>query len=322
MEDRTALEILAERLPAIPDTERSALEARVRTRWHDYPFGSGQGDEIAFRAGLRPMLRELLPMARIESAIARYERVGLACEVASFVYGRTSDGWLRDHEPVSSPDARTALFVGRDRAALREAAVAEVTRTDEANVALGRLLGYPRCCVTAFVETSRQRRTPDLHAAALARTKGRPRARLNVLDLAVFHFLPWSPCSFECEHSLRYADALARVLAKVHPTFVASIDRALARPRLVLSSEVQLSIDGVWDGERLRVSRIDPTSADRHPRAPLDSVEGDVVARAIYWLRGATTIAVEARAEGVLIVDGAARSIELPSPLPILVPFG
>ncbi len=318
MEDRSALELLGDQLPHLAEEERQRLEAEVAVRWHHYPFGSGQGDEIALRAGLRPMLRELLPVARIESAIARYARVGLACDVASIAYGPTADGWLRAAPPAGSDGARAALFVGRDRGALRDATAAEVSGTDEANVALGRLLGYPRCCVTAFVETSRQRRTPELHAAALARTTGRARGRLNVLDLAVFHFLPWSPCSFECPSSMRFADALARVLARVHPTFVASIDRALSRPRLMLAHEVQLSIDGVWDGRELRVTRIDPTARDRHPDARLDPNASDVVARALHWLSGATTISVT---DGRLVVDGVPPALELPPPLPVLVPF-
>jgi hypothetical protein len=316
--ERTGLEILAAQLPAVPESERVAIASRVSARWHAYPFGSGQGDEIAFRAGLRPMLRELLPVGRIESARARYEKLGLTCELAPFRYGPTHDGWIRDPEPEGSETARTAMFVGRDRGALAEAAAAEVGRTDEASIALGRLLGYPQCCVTAFVKTSRERRAAELHAAALRRTASTPRARLNGLDLAVFHFLPWSPCSFECPHSLRYADALARVIGKVHPTFVAAIDRALARPRLVLAYEVQLSIDGVWDGAVLHVRRVDPTAADRHPDAVLDPGAADVVERALHLVSGARTISVS---EGRLSIDGTARAVELPRPLPVLVPF-
>ena len=317
---QTALDILAEQLPELPDSERASLEARIGEPRTPYPFGSGQGDEIGLRAGLRPMIRELLPEARIPSAIERYARLGFSCEVASTLYGPTTDGWLNETLVTSSPTTRSAVFVGRDRGALEDAVRAELDRNDaEAITSLGRLLGYPRCCVSAFVETSRERRASELHAAALARTTGRPRARLNGLDLAVFHFVPWSPCSYECPHSLRYADALAERVERVRPAFVASIDRALGRARLMLCSEVQLSIDGAWDGHAVRVEAIEPTAIDRDPRAPLGAVETSVVARALRWLRGAKTVAV---LDERLFVDGAPRDLVLPGRLPLLVPFG
>jgi hypothetical protein len=110
------------------------------------------------------------------------------------------------------------------------------------------------------------------------------------------------------------------VIAKVHSTFVASIDRALARPRLVLAHEVQLTLEGTWDGHEVRVRRITPTASDRHPSAESDPVATEMIARALHWLEGAKTIAVSPHGE--LMVDRVARRMDLPRPLPVLVPFG
>lgn len=295
----------------------------VALRTIAYPFGSGQGDEIAFRSGLKPMFRELLSVSEIERARARFEAAGFATEVAERIYGDTKDGWddtaagLGEHHP----SARRALFVGRDLGALKTAAALDQEKTDEADLALGRLLGYPRCCVEAFLDGGKHRKAPALHRAAWERTHALQTTalalpRLNTLDLAVFHFVPWYPCQLRCEPSARYADGVANVIAARAPAFVAAIDAALGMHRLMLTDDLQISIEGTRIGDVIEVSRVVPTAQHRHPRAALDPVESELLARLTAWLKGAKLIELR---DGSLRAEG--KSLPLSS-APLLVSFG
>jgi hypothetical protein len=318
--DRTASAWLTDVLPTPDPAVAARLEPLVRERPVAYPLGSGQGSELALRAGLRPMMRELIHVGALEASIARVERAGLVCEVSPLVLGATHDGWLKRAPTPDGSEDRRPLYVGRDRAALRAAIDAELARTDDGTRALGALLGYPRCCVEAFVGVSRERRAQELWAAAWARTEGRPAPRLDVLDLSVFSLVPWYPCTFVCAASVVFADAMAALIERVDAAFLAAVDRAHATHRLVLAPEVQLSLDGRWDGRGVRdITTWLPAARMRDPRAPLPDDEVALTVRALAWLDGAREVRVDGRA---LVVDGTAHELGLPGPLPLLVPFG
>lgn len=305
----------------LPRVTTEAWRAQVRARPLPYPIGSGQGSELAVQAGLRPMMRELLAHRDIPAAQRRLEAAGLVCEVAPIVYGTTRDGWLKQAPAPDGSEDRSPVFVGRDRRALLDAVEAEQSRTEEGARRLGQLLGYPPCCVEHFSGVSRERRGPELWASALARTHGRPSPRLDVLDLAVFTWLPWYPCSYDCAPSLAFADALVPLVASRHPAFVERIERAHASHRLVLAPEVQLALDGHAQGGEIHgITRWWPAPRDRDPRAPIVAHDAELLARALTWLEGARTVAVRG---GQIVVDGVPRSLPgLRAPLPLLVPFG
>jgi hypothetical protein len=316
----TASEALERALPALPEAVRETMLARTEERTIRYPIGSGQGNELALRAGLRPMMRELIHLEELPAAIARAEAAGFVCELSPLVFGSTHDGWLKRPPAPGRGEDRSPLYVGRDRGALRAAIASELAKTDEGARELGRLLGYPPCCVEAFVGVSRERRAHELWASAWARTTGRPAPRLDVLDLAIFAFVPWYPCAFDCPPSQRFAGALGALVSRLHSDFAAAVDRAHAQHRLVLAPEVQLSIDGAWETDRVvDVTSVRATACDRDPRARFAPEERALVARALAWLSGARTLAVEGRR---VVVDGVAHDLGLPAPLPLLVPFG
>jgi hypothetical protein len=282
-----------------------------------YTMGSGQADEVALLAGLKPVLRQLLSPADAARARARFEGLGLAVEEISTAgtksarIGSTESSHLR------------TVFVSRDLSRVREAAALELRCDHE--LALGTLLGYPRCCVEAFVEVAAPRRNPAVIVAAWLRTRtqgGRLFPRLNVLDLAVFHYVSWFPCSFACSASHGHADAVARRIAVGGDgrAFVASIDAALAAHRLLVLEDVQVSLTGSVEGAVVRVERAWATARDRHPAARLGAAAIDAVSRILVRLAPGTTVAVERRRGlGVLLVDG--REV-LASPDAALVTFG
>jgi hypothetical protein len=305
-------------LPSIDAAGVAAARDAARERPVVYPLGSGQAEEVALAAGLRPLIRQLLDARTLRQAQARFERAGLSTGVAQRVYGPTRNGW--DHTPealgAGDPGSRQALFVGRDRGRIDQAIACDLAKTDDADRELGRLLGYPRCCVEAFVATSRHRLNTDLYAATAERTRGASRPRLNALDLGVFHFISWNPCSFDCAWSLIYADAVAERLRRRYADFVARIDEALAAHRLVLLDEVQLSIRGPFDGTSISIDEVWPTARDRHPSAALDPDALEAVARVLALARRAKRLQVTM--EGLLLDGERVRGTRGA----FLVPFG
>jgi hypothetical protein len=312
--ERTALDLLDALLP--PLRADSPWRDHVRERPRDYPLGCGRGASLAFEAALKPMLRELLEESSIESARARFEHAGFVTELSPLAFGPTRDGWLGTFESRAEAAGdrsrvRRPLYVGRVRSTLREAIDAEVARTADGARTLGRLLGYPRCCVEAFV-VAPDRRASRLWAAAAARST-RFAPRLDVLDHSIFSYIGFFPCRFDCPEALAQADAVAALIARSHPEFVATIDDARAQTRLVLAPEVQLIVERrVGSPVAFRAA-----ARERDPRVPLDAREVDLTARALARLEGASTCEIE---EGALRVDGR-DLLRLDPPLPLLLPF-
>lgn len=290
--------------------------AEVRARRLVYPVGSGEAEEIALAAGLKPLVRQLLDQDLVEATRARFEQAGFVVAVANVRYAGRG-GKRRSFGVDDAPaDAQAPVFVGRDRAVAEAAAACELERWDVQAQPMGALLGYPPCCVEAFATTPAPRPNRELAARALARTAGRPNPRLNTLDQAVFHYVPYSPCSLDCAPSLAYADAVAQLVRGRHPAFAAGVDASLAAHRLMVTDDVQVSLTGAVSGEAVEVGRVWPTAIDRHPRASLPGDAERAVASLVAALRAGRW--VRSTAAGVEL-DG--RPVE-GAPGAILVPFG
>lgn len=328
---------VARALPVVEPGRVARAASAAQERPIAYRLGSGEADEVALFAGLKPLVRQLLPAAWVPAARAKFAPLGLALEEAATVGTAVQRRGSRE-----DPGLRT-LFVSRDAALAQEAARLESSPDHDRE--LGGLLGYPRCCVDAYLETQPPRRNGTVVAAAWARTRQAgqgPRPRLNVLDLAVFHYVSWLPCSFACRPSLAHADAVAAHLARRHgqflgaahgapapaacppgcrhQAFVAAVDAALSAHRLYLQDDVQLSLTGALEGGAVRVGRAWATARDRHPAAGLEAAPLEAVARLQALVAGAATVAVEpGPGGGVLLVDG--RPV-LSTREAALVPFG
>lgn len=291
-----------------------------------YPFGSGQAEEIALRLGLKPAIRQVLGDDQLASHAARWRRLGFHVTQTAFRRSSGSDNASR---------LGVAVFVTKDRKrgdALRQAeALLTVLKAseqsersssvdDEAVKAQGRLLGYPACCVEAFVAQYQDFGLGALEAmsAACTATQGALKPRLNCLDLHVFHYLPWLPCSLSCQPSDAYAQRLGAALAVKHPVFVRRIDDALRAHRIVLDESRQLSVRGVWDGSRLMVEAAWPTALDRHPAARESSRPDDGMTRVLDALRHEQQVIID----GPAIVSGDGTLLAQSTSQVALFPFG
>lgn len=204
------------------------------------------GEHQALEAGLKPAVRLLVRAAERERAIERWRGVGAIVE-------------------RPGPDDRILVYVSRDRARAEAIADAEAeiyvlrdrpptAALFEAHRILGRGLGYPTCCVDAFVARVERSvtRLPDGTSAhedyvatvdALSRTEIL-HARLNVLRRRErMSLISHYPCRFDCPPSLAYAASVFEMLDRRSQE---KLRVALAAP-LTIDRSGQVGSEGAHD---------------------------------------------------------------------------
>jgi hypothetical protein len=285
---------------AIAADELGRLRRAVDERPLAYPLGAGQADLIAVAAGIKPVLRRTLSRADAAAEVQRYAHLGLVSHVADPPAGLARHG-------------EVFFYLGREPGRNHEAARAEQLQDDEA---LGRLLGYPRCCVEAFLAVPHPRTTAAVVQANFSGARRVAPAWLNCVDLRVFNYVSWIPCGPWCDRSLRYAEAVRERIASPFALFVTqsrgeagfgyfalAVDRALAAHRLHVTPGVQLSMMGEFTGGEVTVTHAWATARDRHPAFPADPDEAEATARLLKLVAAGRRVRVDGQA---VMVDDAA----------------
>lgn len=336
MADR--IDAVLTQLPAVAAARADAVAAAVAPGAFPYPLGSGEAEERALLAGIKPALRQLLAPDRVAAQRARFEGLGLSCAVSAFepTHGTGDRGERRAARPaliVADTPARAARLMACEQVQHELGARDRLSwlsrrRVRAAVAEQGTLLGYPPCCVARFARHTYNlgAGTAVAQAEALRRTRGACAPRLNATDLAVFHYVAWAPCALDCGPSRAAADRVAEVVAADEPGFVRRVDEALAVHRIVVADAVQLSVRGRAERSRADRGRADrgrvevealwATARDRHPRARLPDRAAAAVGRLLARLVGAREVAVDRRG---LVADGE-RILALPGIA--LFPFG
>lgn len=142
----------------------------------------------------------------------------------------------------------------------------EMGRSDDS---LGKLFGYPRCCVEEFTKnTSMNKSLPPM---TLLNTKGGLDFRLNYLysfDSRQFNYeefnrvtkgyllsnnylIPYIPCSFNCKESINYAQKLLDILKLEFPEYYERLTSFLKKPILFYSDFVFFPLNGKMEGDTL-----------------------------------------------------------------------
>ena len=235
-------------------------------RWNDLGYATCRGTEITEDQVTYALLSKenadytVRPLAR-HPVIERMINLGgqlahrVLLDKRSPIYQRLADHYDADqipvHAQVNHDDSdrvrkRCTLYVSKD------ASLAEKTRSldrmatdsnEDHTEALGEALGYPSCCVRAFI--SLERRWPNrLPIQAAVRRTSRFKGRLNNLCLKRFAWISHFPCSYDCPHSLELANAAASRLEEVNPTIVALLDQALSMPRVYFHDDKQAVLMG------------------------------------------------------------------------------
>ena len=276
--------------PARPGVQE-AYRAFVR-RPVEFSLGAAHGDYLALKSGIKPLMRELVEPSRWPVREAQLVRDGLRYGLHPMpVRSGARDGYLADErqlgvleqrrrlgmeeEEVDAPLAeagrsgseRLLVLIGRDPQVIEEALSIErrllggfgQEQAVRLSARLGRLLGYPDCCVDAFADLGTLRANARAIRGAAARTD-RFEPLLNNLNLNVFHYVSWFPCRYDCPASLGRAERLDALLERE----VAAERRILAMPVLYLDDRRQLVFDGRADGDGVRFAAIHtPFAFDR-----------------------------------------------------------
>ena len=186
------------------------------------------------------------------------------------------------HKGLDAAHTPPLLTIGRDRAALKEfetlsrrkTACRDTDKMITMTSRMGELLGYPTCCTLAFADTESnplvkssappvsfpkaalQRSSPGPFHFSMnflynfhSRSSG-PAGELSLLLKAGYdamdrHLLPWIPCGFRCEPSLRYGAKLYGVLHDCEPSFAEETKRCLATTIVSLSDWAFVPLLGV-----------------------------------------------------------------------------
>ena len=188
----------------------------------------------ALVAGLKPALRIQRAPRRALAEAAAARRRGFAVELVA----------LADRAIVyvaATPAAARALRELEARALPGQPARAEVSFDPAPHRGLGAALGFPPCCVEAFVvriargadvPASGGRAHEDFIAATEAAARSRRLdARANVFARdRVSGWLSHVPCAFDCGPSLAYADRVIAAYRAHDPRGVVELVRRLSAP--------------------------------------------------------------------------------------------
>ena len=207
------------------------LAARV----HPPTSIAGKVHLLGVLCGARPAGRVVVPPADAGRQVDLLRRLGLAAEVV----GAGSVPPDLDQGSTREPRRAAHVFFARDPAAARACAEVETRFTaggmDVATFGrrMGRLLGYPECCVEAFVAAGRLATTADLNRLAHGRTESF-RWELDCLDpLSPVTVVPHIPCRFDCEPSLALARRVLAATPSVFPFLGGAARRLLGRTAFV-----------------------------------------------------------------------------------------
>lgn len=206
-------------------------------RTHPRSFIYGKANVLSVAALVRQCGRMVVSRSQARRQLSMLKQMGLRTEVLA----------LTPSDQDRAERGCVHIFFSSDDSAER---AAELERTfvlaesgsgmgaDVFAKEMGKLLGYPECCINAFVEAGKDAKTTDLIRAAHRRSR-RFDARLNVLDpMSPFMLIPHIPCRFDCEASLEIADGLVRALDAFYPFLGRTARQQLGRPALMLDSLV------------------------------------------------------------------------------------
>lgn len=195
---------------------------------------------------------------------------------------------------ASDPEALVCLFVSAGAQAAELVELERAAREDAQTA--GRLLGFPTCCVDAFVADFKRSRedqdtiNDDAARRLLANAAPERFASWKVNPLADDELLGFYPCRADCPQALARADSVIAALAIMRPDELEQIRKRLARPVLFWRLPFFGVALGTWHGPvlYLRELRIN-AFADREVVA----IQALLAAHLTAWLEPGSGISVE-----------------------------
>ncbi len=204
------------------------------------PAGELPLEALAYLLELRPAL--FLTVDPQDEARIRAQLSGVVERRERRVDVRPGDVWRDDR---TSGRVAVELYAARDAETVQKLVELQERDPTEAAPAIGALLGYPACCVQAFVaQIDRADNSYNRYAIA-ARTAYGPGSWPASLDDTALKLLPHFSCTYRCERSREQALALISALALEDAPLQSRILGYLRGPVLYFDHDHQLRFDGI-----------------------------------------------------------------------------
>ncbi len=213
----------------------------------------------AYRAGVKPVAFMTVRPDQVDAMVALFDGAHTV-QRQRRVRVHAQDRWTDDR---SSGEPMVELYLSRDPAKAERAAALQADADPSAHAGeLGRLMGYPACCVDAWAnQHDRANNTYNRYLAASRTAAGGPWAwQLNDLHAKL---VPFYPCHYRCTAAVAFADAALTAMDDAEPGKAARWQRLLARPVLYFDHDHQLWFDGTSDGGRIAYQAVEYAGTSR-----------------------------------------------------------
>lgn len=202
---------------------------------------------LAFRAGIKPAIRISCEASEADGLAKRYLEGDAHVRRGSFVIDGRKLAVI--YVARSEDEAERLRRIECDKSLLSWV----VDRFEHHNNRLGRLLGYPECCVAAYGRRSRGKgRENDWYRSARAAWVQKPMPRLNALLMVEGRsLLSFDACRYDCPAALALAERLAEAAHEANAGWLAYAEHQLALPIAVdrRGARAHVELDRpIWKG--------------------------------------------------------------------------
>lgn len=238
------------------------------------------------------------------------------------VYGLEIDFF--ETNPFGPGDPNTYAYISNSLSLIEDARDAE---KEENQRFLGRLLGYPSCCIERYEEDYTQPNVENDRVRSIYRPSesfhpynnviytfetrvnyaidSDEMKKLNEIEGLDLYLNCHLPCSFDCNQSRENAEELMSSLESQEPEMASRLKDVLARPVLFFSDFRWVSFEGEADGDEIRYSSV------VEPRSLVDSTPFEKGDR------------IQKTGDEVRILDGEEEMERIETdPEPLILPFG
>jgi hypothetical protein len=245
----------------------------------------------------RACLKEAVVVAEAEELVRAYQAMGLSSAIVEL------HGFVEGADAHARGEQYAIVAVAMDQASLD--AVLEAQRAhgsvkgSAAVRVMGELMGYPRCCVSSFVEQRTRGDNLDNERLTFRRA---PHEALHPLLHRVggVRFLSHHPCSPACAGSIAVGEAILAALADVDAQAASKALEKLSRPVLFLDYQRRIELRGGWEGARFVVESAIVLDEARHLG---------------FDAAGIAQIELSRDGARMRMRDGSLREVHAPSPL-------
>ena len=212
--------------------------------------------EIVLKAGLKPVFRSSNVVEQDLPALLEWvEENGLHARQGWSKYDLNEEGLYDFRE---NRGALGYVFISAQASLVDE--IWEADREEKeserdastATRTIGRLLGYPRCCVEHHTAGTEPPSADAFFYRTWRNTAGAPHPYLNPTCRLLGHI----PCSFDCKASVEAHKAIIARVREVDSARAEALQRHLTKPLLFVSVENTYRFDGQWRDGCLQYSKV------------------------------------------------------------------